>query len=90
MISFKDFVPRMTDTPGLLKPAEFESFELAVEAANLWIKETGVELVQLETVVLPNIWSHYEEGSADSSLGIPLGSPSHWNQFLRCWYRKRD
>lgn len=87
MIWFRDFVPRMTAAPGWLKPAEYESFESAVEAANHWLEQDGVELVQLETVVLPNIWSTYEEGSVDSSIGTPVGQPSHWNQFLRCWYR---
>lgn len=86
MIRFKDFVPRMTEAPGLLKLAEYESFEKAVEAANEWIRENRVYVLQLETVVLPNIWSPFEEGTTDPSLGTRGGAPSHWHQFLRVWY----
>ena len=84
-LQFKDFVPRIIDHAGLFKHATYESFEDAVAAANEWLNESGVRLIQLETVVLPNIWNKWEEGSTDASLGTG-DSPSHWHQFLRCWY----
>lgn len=86
MIRFKDFVPEIISAGGFLKMAEYETFDAAVEAANLWLQENPVKLIQLETVVLPNIWSKFEEGSTDASLGTRADYPSHWHQFLRCWY----
>ena len=44
------------------------------------------DVLNVETVVLPNIWSPYEEGSADVALGTSGEMPSHWHQFIRCWY----
>lgn len=87
MIQFRDFVPRMLAAPAFFKVGEYESFEAAVAAANQWIEEQRIDLVNIETVVLPNIWSRYEEGSTDGSLGISGDSPSFWHQIVRVWYR---
>ncbi|MDG2470183.1 MAG: hypothetical protein P8M80_12955 [Pirellulaceae bacterium] len=88
MLKFKDFVPQMTEQPGWLREGTYESFDLAVDAANIWITESHIEVINIETVVLPNLWSRFEEGSTDSSIGTSGDSPSRWNQFLRCWYRE--
>jgi hypothetical protein len=61
--------------------------EAAVAAANSWIKEYDIKIVNVETVVLPNIWSRYEEGPTDVALGTSGEMPSHWHQFVRVWYR---
>ena len=87
MLKYKDFVPKEISAPGILKPGEHESFDAAVEACNKWLTENSVKIIGLETVVLPNIWSRWEEGSADASLGTSGEGPSRWHQFLRCWYR---
>ena len=86
MLQFQDFVPKMVAGPGFLKAAEYESFEAAVAAANRWLHENRVKIIHVETVVLPNIWSRYEEGSTDTELGTSGESPSHWHQFVRVWY----
>lgn len=86
MLHFQDFVPKMIAAAGFLKAAEYESFEEAVAAANRWLHEHAVRIVNVETVVLPNIWSRYEEGSTDTELGTSGESPSHWHQFVRIWY----
>ena len=77
----------MKASPGLFREGEFESFQEAVDAANDWMSTENIRLISIETVVLPNIWSKYEEGSEDVSLGIAGDSPSRWHQFLRCWYQ---
>lgn len=87
MLRYKDFVPKQISAPGLFKDGEHESFEHAVEAANQWLAETKVKLINIETVVLPNIWSRWEEGSDDASIGTSGDTPSRWHQFLRCWYQ---
>ena len=87
MIQFKDFVPKMIAAPKLFKPGEYESFDAALEAANHWIKEHGIHVINVETVVLPNIWSRFEDGTTDVALGTSGEMPSHWHQFIRCWYQ---
>lgn len=87
MLNFKDFVPKEIEAPGVLSPGEHESFDDAVLACNQWlVQNPQVKLISLETVVLPNIWSRWEEGSADASLGTSGDTPSRWHQFLRCWF----
>ena len=86
MLKYKDFVPKEIVAPGFLNPGKHESFEAAVQAANEWIEDNEIKIVSMETVVLPNIWSRWEEGSADASIGTSGDNPSRWHQFLRCWY----
>ena len=88
MILYRDFVPKQIEAPGFLKPGKHESFDAAVIAANEWLSESPVTLVSLETVVLPNIWSRWEEGSKDASIGTSGDTPSRWHQFLRVWYQE--
>ena len=87
MLKYKDFVPRQLKAPGVFDHGEHESFDHAVEAANQWLMDNSLQLISLETVVLPNIWSRWEEGSSDASIGTGE-APSRWHQFLRCWYRE--
>lgn len=86
MLRYRDFVPKMTKAAAFFSPGEFESFEAALTAANRWIEDKGIRVRHIETVVLPNIWSRYEEGSRDTSLGTSGESPSFWHQFIRVWY----
>ncbi len=86
MLRFKDFVPKMLSSPRLFKAGDYESFEAALEAVNSWIEEQQIKVVHIETVVLPNIWSKWEEGTTDVALGTSGEMPSHWHQFIRCWY----
>ena len=87
MIEFRDFVPEVVSEGALFKAAEYESLDAAVTAANRWVHEFKIKVINIETVVLPNIWSRWEEGSTDTSLGTSGDSPSHWHQFIRIWYR---
>ena len=85
-LQYRDFVPQELQSPGLFKAGEHETFDDAVEAANTWITDSKIQLISVETVVLPNIWSRWEHGSNDASLGTSGESPSRWHQFLRVWY----
>ncbi|MCA9147536.1 MAG: hypothetical protein KDB05_32405, partial [Planctomycetales bacterium] len=80
-------VPEMLAPPRLFKAGEYESLEAALAEANAWIKEYDIKIVNVETVVLPNIWSRYEEGTSDVALGTSGEMPSHWHQFVRVWYQ---
>ena len=89
MLSFRDFVPRLTTSDGgtalFSWPVEvFETFAEAVRAADAWIASDEIQVRQIETVVLPNIWSAKEEGSGDPALAA--AGPVVWHQFVRVWY----
>jgi hypothetical protein len=86
MLRHQDFVPKMTKPGAWFSPAEHESFEAALADANRWIAENRIRVINVETVVLPNIWSRYEEGARDTSLATSGESPSFWHQFIRVWY----
>jgi hypothetical protein len=85
MLRYHDFVPQLTKPAAFLSPAEHESFDAALADANHWIKENEIRVVSVETVVLPNIWNRFEEGSRDTALGVG-DSVSFWHQFIRVWY----
>ena len=86
MLRYQDFVPQQTKEWGFLSPAEYESFDAALAAANKWIKENEIKVLNVETVALPNIHGRFEEGSADPALATPDGTFNLWHQFIRVWY----
>ena len=90
MLCFRDFVPREIKAPGLFVVGDHENFEQAVEAANHWLATHRVRLVNLETVVLPNIWSRWEDGTHDADLNTSGTNPARWHQFLRVWYQSEE
>ena len=89
MLTFRDFVPHQVKRAGLVEEADYESFEAAVHAAREFLDENPkVDLVQIETVVLPNIHRAYEDGSGDPSLEVADEDQlTTWHQFVRIWYR---
>jgi hypothetical protein len=68
MISFRDFVPEVTDKGGLFKPPTLEQLSGGLARANDWVASNKVRVLNIETVVLPNIHSPGEAGSGDSQL----------------------
>lgn len=92
MITFEDFAPRVTSPAGPFRRGQFQTFEDAVKAADAWIRESGVDVINLETVVLPNVWSPGEEGTVDAELPTNEGNliTNNWYQFVRVWYRRPD
>lgn len=85
-LMFRDFVPNQLTPPGLFREGDFGTLEDCLQAANQWVEESNIKLINIETVVLPNIWSQFEEGSTDVSLGTG-DTVSRWHQFIRCWYQ---
>lgn len=82
MLRYRDFVPTQDDI-GVFAAGKYESFDEALERANAWISENGIQAMNIETVVLPNLWSRMSEGSTDISREV--SSFSSWNQFIRVW-----
>jgi hypothetical protein len=89
MLTFRDFVPHQVKRAGFVEESDYESFEAAVHAAREFLEETPkAHLVQVETVVLPNIHRTYEDGSGDTSLEVADDDQTTtWHQFVRLWYR---
>jgi hypothetical protein len=91
MIAYRDFAPQfarprgLSESLGLTEPA-YETFDDALRAANDWIRADAIRVVNLETVVLPNIWSEGERGTTDVALGTASGWAT-WYQFIRVWYQ---
>ena len=81
-------MPKQIVAPGVFKAGDHETFDDAVKAANQWMVDTRIKPISIETVVLPNIWSRWEEGSSDASIGTSGDMASRWHQFLRVWYQK--
>jgi hypothetical protein len=87
MIAFRDFVPSQLAAPALMKPGTYESLEQVLTAANAWIDSQNIDVLNVETVVLPNLWTPHSGGSADPNRVLQPGFAEAWNQFIRVWYR---
>lgn len=81
-IAFKDFFPEVTKRGILLKRREV--FSATVARANAWVSSSGVRVINIETVVVPNLGGK-EMAKADfvSDGGF---FPAPWQQFVRIWY----
>jgi hypothetical protein len=85
MLAYKDFYPKIEEKGGYFTPDKWQSLEAAMADANAWLTESKVSVLNVETVVLPNMWSDYEEGPQDAHL-TALGTRVNWYQFIRVWY----
>jgi hypothetical protein len=54
MIKYKDFVPRIAEREPFGGPSEYESFSKVVSAVNQWIESKTIQVINVETVVLPD------------------------------------
>jgi len=85
MIEFKDFAPQIKKKGFFY--FVFQTFEEALSAANEWIAGNQIDVVTIETVVLPEIWS--EDGTTDTDLTTSGEMMSSWYQFIRIWYSSK-
>lgn len=84
MIGFADFVPRLIAEGGLFQQEQRELVQEAVDRANAWISENKVQVLNIETVTMPNIFAAGEKGPQDSSVAV--WEYHRWYQFVRVWY----
>ena len=88
MISFQDFVPEQLQKPGFLRNSIIEPLDPSITKMNAWIYENDqYEILNIETVVLPNIHNSREEGSQDTDLHTSGEYSTSWHQIIRVWYR---
>ena len=88
MIRFKDFEPEELQKGNYHKQGYYRSFKDIVFQANNWLKTNDVKLINIETVVLPNIHNAVEDGTEDVALRTSSESINDWHQFVRIWYKE--
>jgi hypothetical protein len=81
MFDQKDFVPK-TLSVHWLKGIQTESFDAAIAAANEWIKAESIDVLNIETIVLPV--GPKDETESPNITGVPVSL----RQFIRVWYRR--
>ena len=79
-IDQRDFIPKTLSTHWL-KGIQTESFDAAIAAANEWIAQDNIDVINIETIVLP-----IAEDDATETPSITL-VPISLRQFIRVWYR---
>jgi hypothetical protein len=84
-IAFKDFTPNF-EKAGFFSKTTYEPLQDCLRRANQWIEMENPKIINVETVVLPNLWDSDEEGSEDPELGTGGESSSSWHQFVRVWH----
>jgi hypothetical protein len=93
VIAYRDFAPKELSATTWREDPTFESFDQVIAAAKEWIAKEQVELVNIETVVLP-LYSHAGKPvSGTNESYVPVGTGSYWIgcvQFVRVWYRSCD
>eukprot|EP00164_Ancoracysta_twista_P000647 GFYU01000859.1.p1 GENE.GFYU01000859.1~~GFYU01000859.1.p1 ORF type:complete len:133 (+),score=33.40 GFYU01000859.1:102-500(+) len=95
MISFRDFVPSQKEAYSFLgiNVTNFETLSQSLAAANVWIEEAGVNVINVETVVLPSMFGKdHEEAKKIQTPTLNCAFTSYynydttWYQFVRVWY----
>lgn len=95
MIKYKDFAPRITEWGPFGGASEYESFSEIVSAVNQWIESTTIQVINVETVVLPD----RIEGTDDGDYGVTTSNAFYpvmisqglaikYFQCVRVWYRE--
>lgn len=87
MIAYRDFAPTQTSSAGLFKTATYETLDQVLAAANAWIQTNNINVLNVETVVLPNLHVSNDKGTSAPSQVLQPGFAEAWNQFIRIWYR---
>ena len=80
-IGFQDFLPRVVKQGFLFN--EYETLAQTLERANAWLAQTQAQVINVETVVLPNISKEEETTAREIDV---VGQGATWRQFIRVWY----
>ncbi|MHC0067494.1 hypothetical protein ACWATR_32105 [Nostoc sp. UIC 10890] len=95
MIQCKDFAPRITERGPFGGASDYESFSEVVSTVNQWIASKTIQIINVETVVLPD----RIEGTSDGDYGVTTsnafypvmisqGLAINCFQCVRVWYRE--
>ena len=81
-IGYKDFFPTVLKK-GFLS-SEYEELPATIVRANNWIAKAGARVINVETVVLPNVTKVEEASQVGLRTSGEIGS--YWYQVVRVWY----
>jgi hypothetical protein len=95
MIQCKDFAPRITERGPFGGASDYEPFSEVVSTANQRIESRTIQVINVETVVLPD----RIEGTSDDVYGLTVSNSFHpvmisqgltinCFQCVRIWYRE--
>ncbi len=86
-INYIDFTPEATDR-NFWGVRTFENLDATLERANEWIRRNySKEIVNVETVVLPNIYAKGAANSKEVSQYYTGGHSIQNFQIIRVWYK---
>ena len=75
-----DVVPALVKKGGLLSTNEYETIEQVAERINRWVEQTGVSVINIETIISPyNKWQKMWYTTNGNTVDT-------WYQFVRVWY----
>ncbi len=84
-IAVKDFAPDKVKG-NIFHKGSIEEFDPLMEKINEWIKAENPSIINIETVLLPNMYDDQEHGSMDTELWTGGGTSTQWYQVIRVWY----
>jgi hypothetical protein len=87
-LSFQDFVAR-DKTQMLAVSRTYESITEVVDRVNEWIESEGVEVSQVETLMLVGV-PKSSGGTSTNEAVFNVGPFSAWHQVVRVWYTSRS
>ena len=79
-VNYQDFFPAVLKS-GIFQ-MEYEAIPAVIVRVNEWVLAAGVNIVNIETVVLPNV----QNPETASKSGLIVGEISAWYQVVRVWY----
>ncbi|WP_148311396.1 hypothetical protein [Nonlabens marinus] len=86
-INYIDFIPEATDR-SFWGVKSYENLDATLERANEWIRRNySREIVNVETVVLPNIYAKGTANSKEVSQYYTGGHSIQNFQIIRVWYK---
>lgn len=86
MFTYKDFTPIVVAKGGSLRDHKIGSLDDVVVEARQWATEQAVEVINIETVLLPLTARDPRKSFGESTISVTLGT-AQWTQIIRLWYR---
>ena len=84
ILQYKDFSPSAVEHKVF--STEYESFSEVVAHANEWIRDSGVTVLNVETILLPNLQNLKDTLQVIQSVSGEIIVSSYLFQVLRVWY----
>jgi hypothetical protein len=91
MFNFKDFTIQVTQQATKKTDPQFEPLEETMIRLNAWIEENDVTVLNVETLLMPNIFDNINSRTSSNGAFEMVESGSFkrnwWYQIFRVWYQ---